>query len=127
MSASSYIPALAPLGVVEKVGADLGYYQGDYVLVFREEDDYGYSDSDRWGFLTIGYGSCSGCDAWQSADTVAERLAIVTGLVNSIRWFDDLDALKAWLADTKARDLDVWASHEDGWAEFVAQVQAIQP
>ena len=35
-----------------------GSYQGDYVVLLR--------DGNRYGFTTIGYGSCSGCDALEA-------------------------------------------------------------
>lgn len=52
--------------IVESFGYEIvdsevfGDYQGDYCYILRNEDTIGY--------VVIGYGSCSGCDALQAAE-----------------------------------------------------------
>ena len=53
----------------------LGSYQGDYLMIVRQ--------GDRYGLLTVGYGSCGGCDALEGALDDAE--------FNSRRWADNDD------------------------------------
>ena len=41
-----------------------GYYQGDYLFVFHEEDDF-YPELWEYYYTTVAYGSCSCCDTLQ--------------------------------------------------------------
>jgi len=78
-----------------------GYSTGDYypilesfgeILVQSDDDDYQgdsrvlYRDADRYGILIFGWGSCSGCDALQAADTLKEVDELIAGLADGIRW-----------------------------------------
>jgi hypothetical protein len=121
MSAESYLPAIKAMGLVELAGADLGYYQGDYVMLVKDGE---YSTSGRdFGLLVIGYGSCSGCDTWQAADGPAERAKAVLAVLEQGKWFETLDEAKAYI--TSDDELLKWHAHEEGWAPFVADVQAV--
>lgn len=122
MSAEGYLGLAKALGLVEKVGADLGYYQGDYVALVTE--DIGYGSGDRWGFLVIGYGSCSGCDELDAADTVEDMLKIATDMVERIRWFSTLDGAKAYI--TSDEQVLEWHAHESGWPAFVDSVRGFE-
>ena len=126
MSAGSYLKALRAVGIIEVIGVDAGYYQGDYFAAVIEPGYYDaaeYWEDDKIGLLVIGYGSCSGCDAWESADTANGRLEVLGKNVDSIKWFDDLAAFKAYLAGDGAK-LE-WYGHEEEWAEFVAKVNTL--
>lgn len=123
MSADPYINALSAVNVKVKVGADLGYYQGDYVALVSR----GAYFEDAWGFLVIGYGSCSGCDSWEAEENDPAALAeIIAGLAKSIRWFDTIDEAKAYILDGEQTALQ-WYGNEDGWTEFTDQVRRSQP
>lgn len=98
---------------------NIGSWQGDWLGVVVDDGEYG--DVSRGGFLTNSYGSCSGCDEWLAARTVEDRLAIITRLVNSIRWFDTPADMVAWLK-SQAPCLE-WFGHEPQWREFVAKVE----
>ena len=62
------------------------------ILVRVDDDDYQgdsrvlYEDGDRVGFLKFGWGSCSGCDALQAAETIAEVDALIAELRGQIQW-----------------------------------------
>lgn len=122
MSAQNYLAALKVIGLNEVTGIDAGYYQGDYFAAVTEEK-YEYCDDERIGLLVIGYGSCSGCDAWEAADTAKDRIKVLTGQVDAVKWFDNLAAFKAYLAGDGAK-LE-WYGHEEEWAAFVAKVNAL--
>lgn len=70
--------------LVESIGhevllqADIGDYQGDSLILLK--------DGERYGLLSFGWGSCSGCDALQAANGNAGELEklrqeLVAGIV----------------------------------------------
>lgn len=67
-------------------------YQGDSFLIYEKDDKYGY--------LTFGWGSCSGCDALQACNSIGEVQELMDRLYLSIEWFDSLDALKEYFKET---------------------------
>lgn len=111
----SYQEALAGIGVKATVDEHIGDYQGDWVAVVTAEVNW----DDKLGFLSYGYGSCSGCDAWQAAETPAELAEIVVGMVNKIIWFETPEELREYIAHPN-RLLSIY--HEEGWTEFAAHV-----
>ena len=56
-------------------------YQGDTFVIFRDAND-----ENRFGFLPIGWGSCSGCDALQSCASPQEVEALRDQLAESVKW-----------------------------------------
>jgi hypothetical protein len=72
--------------IIESFGAE--------IVVDVTDDNYqGYSrymlrDGDRFGFLIVGWGSCSGCDALQACDTHEELQELVDQLERDIHWED---------------------------------------
>lgn len=73
-------------------------YQGDTLAVLR--------DGSRVGFMTFGWGSCSGCDALQACHTAKDYAELASQLRGSIQWHDSLAALR------EAMDARDWeASH----------------
>lgn len=67
-------------------------YQGDSFLIYEKDGKYGY--------LTFGWGSCSGCDALQGCNSISEVQELMDILYSSIEWFDSLDALKEYFEET---------------------------
>lgn len=89
----------------------IGDYQGDYFVLLENNGEYGY--------LVFGYGSCSGCDALQSLQTVEEVRAYRDGLAESIRWFPGKQELAAFLHHHDAEGS--WYGHKDDWSRFKAK------
>ena len=58
--------------------ADDDDYQGDSLYLLR--------DGQRYGVLTFGWGSCSGCDALQACSTMTEATELRDELHQSITW-----------------------------------------
>ena len=56
----------------------VGDYQGDLYYLLR--------DGDRWGFLAVGYGSCSGCDALQACEKPTDVESLRESIHNNILW-----------------------------------------
>lgn len=91
---------------------DLGDYQGDSLNV--------YKDGSKYGFLSFGYGSCSGCDALQGIESYEELQNFIDGLVNNVKWFDSLQELKDYFAK-KDWALEYYGDAEE-LNEFVKKV-----
>ncbi len=78
-------------------------YQGDsFALVFDAE-------SARYGWLTFGWGSCSWCDAFQSAcddvmfsGDVTEMTKLRKSLVDRIEWRGSIADVVAYASDAEA-------------------------
>lgn len=85
-------------------------YQGDTRVLLR--------DGDRFGVLTFGWGSCSGCDALQACDSVADATALRNYLWGQVQWTGDAGATAAWL-----REKDWEATYMSGerTRQFVAE------
>ena len=66
----------------------VGDYSGDYYFVIKLKSYY--------GFVSIAYGSCSGCDALEGCESLDELNSLQNSVWNDIRWFSTLDDLKQW-------------------------------
>jgi hypothetical protein len=77
------------------------------VLLEQEEDGEAYegdtrvllTDGTRWGMLTFGWGSCSGCDALAGCGTNAEVTQLRDELWNAIIWRDSPGDLATYIRD----------------------------
>ena len=72
------------------IARDFGEYSGDTLIVLQ-------APNSRYGYLRIGWGSCSGCDALQACDTVEEIDILQRELYDSIVWCDSAGEMGAWL------------------------------
>lgn len=96
-----------------------GSYQGDHAVLL--------SDGSRWGWLVIGYGSCSGCDALEAATDWSEPYwnddvrALADGTRESVHW-DSASGLADYL-ESNLQEND-WYYYEDGYKDHVASVVA---
>lgn len=93
--------------VIEK---DFGDYQGDFCYILK--------DGNRIGYLIVGYGSCSGCDALQDAepfcmcetDCVCDWSRVVNlrnSLLREVKWESPENALPEnqwWLYEDRMKD-----------------------
>jgi len=96
-------------GLIESLGVKIVLdvsdddYQGDSYLVLQ--------DGEKWGVLTYGWGSCSGCDAYEACHTVESMSELRDGLEAGISWYDSLDGLKAYLAESG--NFNSWREDDD--------------
>lgn len=82
-----YHPMLNAFGNIV-IQVDESGYQGDSWLLYDEKDKIGY--------LTFGWGSCSGCDALQSCGTLEDVQRVCDSLQDSIKWFDNKTQALEW-------------------------------
>lgn len=113
---SNYQPLLDEMGTI-LVQVDDSDHRGSSRLLLR--------DGGRYGFLVFGWGSCSGCDGLQSYGSYQDIADLANGLASSIRWFNTLAEVQAYMADTATRKLSHYY-HESEWAEFAAKVAVYQ-
>ena len=67
-------------------------YSGDSFYILR-------NNLGDWGFLTFGWGSCSGCDALLACETHEELEELRADLNDSIKWFDSKKTLQSYFDD----------------------------
>lgn len=84
----SYMEVISKLGTPKLVVEDKDY-QGDTRVLYEEADG-------RIGFLVFGWGSCSGCDALQGADSYGELTELINDLQRSTKWFASKAEALAW-------------------------------
>lgn len=107
-----YNPMLKEFGEII-IHVDAGYYQGDSFLI--------YKDGDRYGYLSFGWGSCSGCDALQACQTTSDVQQLMDRLYNSIKWFDSKVLLKEYF-NTKDWSLE-WGWYYSEFRDFLEKVK----
>lgn len=91
--------------------ADVGDWQGDTLVLFK--------DGDRYGFLTFGWGSCSGCDALQACNHLKDVEELRQQLFDQIVWKDSKEEMRDFLAN---RDWEAqWYGGYEGTKKFVAE------
>lgn len=94
---------------------NLGSYQGDIVYLVKSPR--------RYGFLSVGYGSCSYCDALEACQSLEEVERVQKNIYNSIKWFKTLDEVKAYILSDD-QELQ-WYHHEYGWEGFEKRVKEL--
>lgn len=101
-----------------------------YVILLESHDDDYSGDSfyllKTWnkghGFLSFGWGSCSGCDALQGCESLAEVAELREQIDSGIRWFPDLPAMQEYF---RTEDLEVkFYSSSGAFLAFRAAVLA---
>jgi len=96
VSFPDYLEIARSLGNIVADG-EAGDYQGDYYFLLEKDGKYGW--------LTIGYGSCSGCDALQACVEVSDFQELYDSISRSVQWKDSkeeaIDYLKTknWRGD----------------------------
>lgn len=106
-----YQPMINELGKVV-IQVDDNDYQGDTRVLLRLDD--------RYGLLIFGWGSCSGCDALQSCQSIEQVQSLFDEMKQDVKWFDSLDLLKKYVIE-KDWELE-YCWHESETREFIDQV-----
>lgn len=105
-----YSPIINYLGDV-LVRHDDSDYQGDtFALVKRA----------RYGFVKIGWGSCSGCDSLQACNSERDVLELFEDIQDSVKWFDTLDEVKKFI-ESENRNYEYYSS-SSAWNSFRDEV-----
>jgi hypothetical protein len=103
-----YDPIVTYLGET-LVCADIGDYQGDIYLLLRTSNGY--------GFVVIGYGSCSGCDALQACKSYEDVDNLIDSIQASMKTFDTLADAQLHIANDDYHKFMFYRNESD-WQKF---------
>lgn len=109
----SYQSLIEECGIRILIENVIGSYDGDLLFFVKR--------ARKFGFVVVGYGSCSGCDSYEAAmddDSLAE---LGDEIVGAIQWFDSLKGAKKYIGNEYERALN-WYFHESGWDDFAREV-----
>lgn len=77
--------------------SSIGDYQGDHLYLL-------YGNRDQWGTLTVGYGSCSGCDQAEGCESWGDVARLVNQLRSDVAWGTREATLAYVTSDARRRD-----------------------
>lgn len=84
---SDYTPIIEHCGTVIERHDDENYQGDTRVLLLKDG---------RFGYLEIGWGSCSGCDALQGCGSWGQLQELIDAITASVRWFDSKQDALDW-------------------------------
>lgn len=111
-----YEELIGEMGYTTITAVDEDDYQGSSLLVLR--------DGTRYGVLTYGWGSCSGCDALQACNTRTDFDELREDLRRGITWFDGFTEMQAHVA---GKDWTLDYVNNELAEKFVTAVAALEP
>ena len=91
----------------------IGSWQGDYVYLLK--------NGEKFGFIFIGYGSCSGCDVLQGCENDEEFNELKKEIVDRIFWGTAGD-IEAYIIND---DANRWYYHEEDWIGIRKEIMEI--
>lgn len=109
----SYQELVDSMEVETVLNVDSGDYTGDSFYLVK--------DGDRFGLLTFGWGSCSGCDALAGCYTVEQATKLRDEIYGQIHWEDNAAALLGYV-DTKDWELD-WSWNDEAGQKFITDTK----
>jgi hypothetical protein len=93
-------------------------YQGDSFYLLRDGDGC-------IGYLNFGWGSCSGCDAYEDARDSGDAalMNLRDELWEDVSWFDSLEDLRVYF---KENDVKLkWYGHSSTFKDFLKRVDEL--
>jgi len=112
---SNYQPLIESYGFDILLQVDDSDYQGDSRILYR--------DGNRYGLLIFGWGSCSGCDALQSCNSIQDVENLQKELFEKIKWFDPVGEC-LWYFNTHDWDGD-YSTNDIETKEFVEKAKVL--
>ncbi len=116
---SDYIPMIKSMGHGIAGIFEAGHYQGDSYIFFERSGDHAI------GFLSFGYGSCSGCDPLQATESFTELEQMRDSFCSKIVWKDNWEDMIFHLEYMKANPELYWESNEDTFKAVVTCVNVL--
>ena len=110
-----YQPILDELGnIVLQVDDD--DYQGDSRVLYKNKDG-------QYGLLIFGWGSCSGCDALQVCDKLADIQSLMDELTDKVKWFPSAEECLSYFNEHDWEGDYGWSQEKT--KEFVTSAKAL--
>ena len=103
----TYNQIVSKFGKIEIKSSDTDYQGSSFYLL---------SNQNKFGYLSISWGSCSGCDALQACSDYTDLQNLLDRLENQVIWFDNWDEIKEWV---NARDWETTVDWHTGAREFL--------
>ena len=119
---ADYDTIVSSFGTVE-YQSSVGDYQGDYLYLLRYGHER-YGDA-KWGVLTVGYGSCSGCDQAEACQSWEDVAQLVDQLREQIIWGTRDETLAYVTSD--ARRLEYYTDDEDARRHWYVCKAILEP
>ncbi len=107
----SYDSIVASAGTIIK-DWNIGDWQGDYVYLLK--------NGNKFGFIVVGYGSCSYCDALESCENDDQVQELKKEIVDRIFWGTAAD-IEAYAINDHANR---WYYHEHEWKTIKRELKA---
>jgi hypothetical protein len=111
-----YTPIIEALGY-PLVRVDEDGYQGSTHVLLRSKEN-----EDLFGYLTFGWGSCSGCDELQACNSYAELQELIDRFENDVKWDTAPNLYKYFLTHDWNGD---WVGHDLTFQEFRTQSERL--
>jgi hypothetical protein len=106
----NYNPIIHSMGKVAWE-MDIGDYQGTMYRILHN------SDENAWGYLEIGWGSCSVCDMLRACKSYEDVDRLIRRIEADIRWYTSRKALAEYLNNEK----EFWFYGSDEKFEMLKQ------
>lgn len=107
----SYDSLVASAGTIIK-NWNIGDWQGDEVYLLKNDN--------KFGFVVVGYGSCSYCDALQSCENQEEVDELKASIVKDIFW-GTAEEIEAYATNDNANR---WYFYEHEWKTIKRELKA---
>lgn len=107
----SYTTLVGSAGTIIKEWT-IGDWEGDQVYLLK--------NNDRFGFVVVGYGSCSYCDALESCSSQEDVDELKADIVRSIFW-GTAEEVEAYAFND---DANRWYFHEHDWKTIKRELKA---
>ncbi len=107
-----YTPIIEALGH-PLIRTDEDGYCGDTFVLLRSKEN-----ENLYGYLTFGWGSCSGCDELQACNSYAELQELIDRFENDVKWDTAPNLYKYFLTHDWNGD---WVGHSSTFKEFYSQ------
>ena len=107
----SYDSLVASAGTIVK-NWNIGDWQGDEVYLLKKDN--------KFGFVVIGYGSCSYCDALQSCENQEEVDELKASIVKDIFWGTAEEVQAYAINDDAVR----WYFYDHEWKTIKRELKA---
>lgn len=95
---SDYNPLLRSFGCDLALQVNEGAYDGTCYVLYR-------TPGGEFGFMSFGWGSCSGCDALQASTSWADVEHLRKTLMDKVVWRPSREAIWLWLTDEEIQTL----------------------
>lgn len=110
-------------GLVDSFGVEIVFAEHD--KDWQGDSFYLLKDEQRYGFLQFGWGSCSGCDAYESSRDMGGNALeeLRDELWEKVVWKDSLDGLRAYMVENDPKLQ--WYGNRPSFKAFLEKLKEV--